>query len=92
MVDFNKDLVLKEPEKWMTLESAMDYVNQTYQRHWSKSYIYTLMRKNQLNSYKMGILLNKEEVDNVVNNFKRQSPPLMRKVTEEEVVDQSAQN
>ena len=72
--------VKNKPVGWMTIEEIKDYVSKRYKRHWSTSYIYSLVKNERLPAFTLGKIFIKQDVDNLVKSFKKAPPPMLQKV------------
>jgi hypothetical protein len=75
-----KERTIDKPENWMTIEEIQAYVKKMHGRHWSTSYIYSLIKSERLPAFKLGKIFLKEDVDSLVKSFKKAPPPLLQKV------------
>ena len=76
----DKNSVLKSPDKFLTIEEVKDFVAKEFGRHWSSSYIYSLVNEGKLESIKLGQMFPKDSIVSLVKSFKKAAPPLLQKV------------
>jgi len=75
-----KERLVKKPDDWLTIDDVKQYVSKKYGRHWSTSYIYSLVKASRLPAFKVGKIFIKDDVDCLIKSFKKAGPPLLQKV------------
>ena len=67
--------MVNKPKEWLTSIEALAYV-QLFNRHWSRAYLYSLMKQSKLKGFRIGNtrFFTKNEIRQAIKKMKKPSP------------------
>ena len=70
-----------KPKHWLTSVEVLGYVRQNFNRHWSKAYLYALLKQNKLKGFKIGNtrFFTKLEIARTIKKMTKPSPSMPMK-------------
>ena len=70
-----------KPKHWFTSVEVLEYVRLNFNRHWSKAYLYSLLKQNKLAGFKIGNthFFTKFEIAKTIKKMTKPSPSMPMK-------------